>query len=300
MSNLEKQPAKQLSLKEMENALTNAPSIKSALTMDFVKDRFVKNFEAVTGRKDGSSKFEAELFAYMELLEDKPDLKKVDRFFHFSAMVKAGTTGLSFKDNKLYVIPKGGGIQVKPSPAGKREMLEMMKDIKRVPEPQLVMTGDKFVYDKLNNVIKEHISTDKTSTKINLDNIFASYTRIMWRDNTIIDVVVYHDDLVKAKAKSPAQSEASFWAQWPGEAAKKVSVNRAFRLYHKYPDNVAPIMREENDHDDDSITPYADADIVTTPSGDNVDTGSGEVIIPEEVNDDKKSKKNDPIDNEFT
>ena len=218
MSNIEKSQQKALSLKDIENALAQAPSIKSALTMNFVKDRFVKNFEAVTGRKDGATKFEAELFAYMELLEEKPDLKKVDRFFHFSAIVKSGTTGLSFKDNKLYVIPKGSGIQVKPSPAGKREMLEMMKEVKRVPEPQLVMTGDKFVFDKLNNVIKEHDTTEKSSYKIHLDNIFAAYTRIMWKDGTITDVVVYNDDLRKAKAKSPAQSEAAFWGQWPGEA----------------------------------------------------------------------------------
>jgi len=291
MSNIEKaQPQKALTLKDIENALTTAPSIKSALTLPFVKDRFVKNFEAVTGRKDGGSKFEAELFAYMELLEEKPDLKKVDRFFHFSALVKAGTTGLSFKDNKLYAIPKGGGIQVKPSPAGKREMMEMMKEIKQIPEPQIVMNGDKFVYDKLNGVIKEHFSTEKSASKIHLDNIFASYTRVMWVDGTINDVVVYHDDLVRAKAKSPAQSEASFWAQYPGEAAKKVSINRAFRLYHKYPDNVLTFDDGDADNDD-AITDFSEANVVTTAEGEPVNTDTGEVTPTEEVTITEKPKK---------
>jgi recombinational DNA repair protein RecT len=272
---------KALTLKEVENQLAAAPSIKSALTLDFVRTRAIKNYEAVTGRKDGDNKFEAELFAYMEVINEKPDLQKVDRMYHMGAMVKCLTTNLSFRDNLLYVMPtKNGGIKVQPSPAGRRIMMENMKTIKRVPEPQIVLKGDKFVHDKLNNIIKEHETTEDTVKKIILDNIVASYTRIKWADGTIEDVVVYHDDLVKAKAKSPAQSDVAFWNTYPGEAAKKTSVNRAFRLYHKYPESVVlPTVdkktgRDRDDDDDGDYTPHE-----VVPSG--VDAETGEVLNKE-------------------
>lgn len=226
-------------LKKIEESLEKAPSIKAMLQIDLVQERFIANYEATTGKKDGKARFQSEAFAYMEIINDKPQLQKAPKFSHFAAIVKAGTTGLSFRDNKLYVQPgPNNTIKVTSSPAGKREMLENMSDIKQVPEPQIVMKGDLFVYDKLNGIVVEHKSTEKTINEIKLQNIVASYQRIYWKDGTIKDVVVYHDDLVKAKSKSPAKSDQSFWEQWPGEACKKVSTNRAFRLYHKYPDNI--------------------------------------------------------------
>lgn len=288
-------------LAKIENALKSAKSLKEAMTLDFVQDRFIKNYEAVTGRKDGENKFQSEVFALLELCEDKPDLKNVDRFYHFAALVKVATTGLSLRDNKLYVIPSGKGLKVQSSPAGKREQFEMMKEVKRVPESQLVMKGDKFVHDKLNNVIKEHTTTDKSATVLSLDNIQAAYTRIYWNDRktyapegTITDVVVYHDELVKAKSKSKSQSEQGFWAQWPGEACKKVSMNRAFRLYHKYPDNIVTFGADgDKEVEDTKDTEYAEVDDAPFVSTETVDESTGEVTI------EQKTKKKETSDEPF-
>jgi hypothetical protein len=180
----------------------------------------------------------------------------------------------------------------------------MMEEIKRVPEPVLVMQGDKFIHDKLNGVIREHSTTDKSATKITLDNIFASYQRIMYKDGSIIDVVVYHDDLVKAKDKSKMKSDQGLWQTWPGEASKKTATNRAFRLYHKYPDNVV-LYGNDNDSEDESGQPaYQEARIEeptppaqTQPSAEdkkedfksNVNESTGEVY--EEAKVVEKSKK---------
>lgn len=239
--------------------------------MPDVKERFIKNYEATTGRKDGENRMEQERFAYLQLLADKPDLRQVDNFFHFAALVYAGTTGLSFRDNKLYVIPSGKGLKVQSSPAGKREMMEMMPNVKSCPQAVLVMKGDHFIHDKMNNVVKEHYTTKESKEELKLDNIRAAYQRLIYKDGTIVDTVVYHDDLLKAKSKSKVKSENSFWNEWPGPACEKVATNRMYRLYHKYPDNV--IVYGAVDQESDGSDSYTEAEVIPTTEVVNEDTG---------------------------
>src|SRR6478609_6808886 len=135
-------------LQKFETAIREAKSVKELFQIPDVRDRFVKNYEAVSGRKDGENRLEQERFAYLQIVAEKPDLQKVDNFYHVSALIYAGTTGLSFRDNKLYVYPNGkGGLKVQSSPSGKREMFEMMPEIKRVPEACVVYKGDHLVVD---------------------------------------------------------------------------------------------------------------------------------------------------------
>jgi len=289
-------------IKQLESQLAEARNVKEVFSIDLVRERFIKNYEAVTGKKDGENRYNQERFAYLEIIADKPELNKVDKFYHFAAIVKAGTTGLSFRDGKLYVIPTGTGVKVQSSPAGKREQLEMMPTVKRAPEPILVMKGDKFVHDKLNGVVKEHYTTEKSEQKILLENIFASYQRIMFNDGTIADTVVYHDDLVKAKSKSKMKSDFGLWETWPGEASKKTSTNRAFRLYHKYPDNIVVFGNEITESDDVEQPAYAEV-MAEKPQQTqeqpepkeefhkNLNEGTGELYPTEEVKEQPKATK---------
>lgn len=254
-------------LKKIEEQLAQAPSIKAMLQLNMVQERFIANYEAVTGKKDGSTRFQSEVFAYLEIVNEKPDLGRADRFSHFAAIIKAGTTGLSFRDNKLYVMPgPNNTVKVQSSPAGKREMLEMMQDILEVPEAQYVLKGDIFVHDKLNNLVTKHETTDKTPHTCKLEDIVASYQKVEWKDGRVKFVVVYKDDLLKARAKSPAKSEQSFWATYPGEAVKKVATNRAYRLYHRYPNNIVTYSKDEDDDEQQVIdTPHQEA-VVEQPA----------------------------------
>ena len=293
-------------IQQLERQLAEAKSVKEIFSIDLIRERFIKNYESVTGRKDGENRYNQERFAYLEIIADKPELNKVDKFYHFAAIVKAGTTGLSFRDGKLYVIPTGVGVKVQSSPAGKREQLEMMPTIKRVPEPVLVMKGDHFIHDKMNGVVKEHYTTDKSSTDIKLENIFASYQRIIYKDGTVIDTVVYHDDLVKAKDKSKMKSDQGLWQTWPGEASKKTSTNRSFRLHHKYPDNVVLFGNEYSEESEsEADVPYAntvDTTVIQKQSEPdpnatvenfhaNVNESTGEVYPTEEVKEQPKIER---------
>lgn len=270
-------------LQKFETAIKEAKSVKELFQLPDVRERFVKNYEAVSGRKDGENRLEQERFAYLQIVAEKPDLQKVDNFYHVAAIVYAGTTGLSFRDNKLYVYPNGrGGLKVQSSPAGKREMFEMMPEIKRVPEAVVVYKGDHFVVDKMNQIVKEHNSTKDTVEKNTLENLRAVYQRIEYKDGRIVDVVMYQDEILKAKGKSKTRDSGP-WYDWPMDMAKKTVLNRAFRLYHHYPDNVVLYGPTVEDDSEDGGNDYADATIMpnepmqTLDNGDSVNTSTGEV-----------------------
>ncbi len=276
----------QTALQMIEQKLAAAPNLKAALNEGLVQKRFIADYKASTGRDDGEAKFGAEVLAYMEIINDKPELQAADRWQHFAAIVKVGRTGLSLRGGgDLYVMPgKNKTITIQSTPTGKRKQMEAMKEIKRFPEAQLVMRGDVFVHDKLNSVITKHEQTDKSHTAIKMENIVAAYQRIYWTDGRIEDVVVLIDDLLKAKAKSPAQSEASFWAQYPGEACKKVASKRAHRLYHKYPDGLMDLGAKDEEEE------TTDVEHTVEFQGGTVNTETGEMVEEAKVVDAKPAQ----------
>lgn len=245
-------------LKVMNSELEKAKSVKEALSMGFVQELFIKNYQAITGRQDGKNRLAGEVFHYLDLIQDNAKLKACTKFSHMACLVKAGTTGLSFgKEGQLYVIPYGDVAKVQIGAHGKRELLRRMPDIKFVGESQLVLKGDTFKHDKLNNRVIEHITSEKAPAAT-LENIIASYVRIIFKDNNFIDVVVTHDDLVKAKSKSKQQGDNSVWEQWSGEMCKKVPYNRAYKLYYRQPQTEVTDIKgfDADDEDDTTDAPH--------------------------------------------
>jgi recombinational DNA repair protein RecT len=274
----------------LQNKLAAAGSAKAVFELKEVEERFVKNYEAVTGRKDGTNRLEQEKFAYLQRVADNPDLRGVDPFYHYSALVYAATTGLSFRDNQLYLIPNGKTLKIQSSPAAKRYQLELMPEMESAPEAIVVMTGDHFVHDKLNSVVKEHYTTEKSSEILKLDNVRAVYQRLKYKNGKVVDVVVYKDDLIKAKGKSRMKSDQGLWEQWPLEAAKKTATNRAFRLYHKYPDNTVVFAGVEADEETADVN--HEEVLPTSTSVETVDQETGEVQAEEaQVVQEEKPKK---------
>jgi recombinational DNA repair protein RecT len=264
-----------------------AGSLREAISI--AQDRWVKNYNQVTGKSDGEQRFETELLNYLDIVNEKPELKKIqDKWMHFAAVMKAGQTGLSFRsEGHLYPIVYGGTIKVQIGAHGKRDMLKSMKEIKFVHEAQIVLKGDDFIHDKLNNRILKHTSSGKVS-KITIDEIVASYCRLEYTDGRIVDVVVYHDDLVKAKAASKNNGAGSVWEKWPGEMCKKVSYHRAKKLYHRYPETAdfQPVGSDD-DYEDDPGS-FDPAQVVDTETGEIMEQPAAEEATV--IKEDKKSE----------
>lgn len=235
--------------------VNEAPTIRDGIAL--LQERYVKNYEMVSGKKDGRMRFESELLTYQDIVSEKPELAKItDKFSHAVAVMKSANTGLSFKaDGHLYPIVYGGKIKVQIGAHGKREMLRQMKEIKMVYEGQVVYKGDSFKHDKLNNKIIEHVTTDKSVNTNKLDDIVAAYTRLEYVDGRIIDVVVYREEILKAMAASKNKGAGSVWDTWPGQMAVKVSYHRAKKLYHRYPENLEfNVGKDEEDEETEDTT----------------------------------------------
>lgn len=251
-------------LEHLIKQVNTAPTLKDAIAK--AQDRWAKNYELVTGKKDGKQRFETEFLNYLDIVADKPDLAKVtDKFSHFTAVMKAASTGLSFKsDGHLYPIVYGGKIKVQIGAHGKREMLRQMKEVKMVYEGQVVYKGDAFKHDKLNNRVIEHSTTDKSVNSNKLDDILAAYTRIEFMDGRMVDVVVYREEILKAMAASKNKGPGSVWETWPGQMSVKVSYHRAKKLYHRYPEglelNVGVETEDKAETDDVNYTTVEEAE----------------------------------------
>lgn len=288
---------KQNALKVLEQQIQQAEGVRGALIL--AQDRYVKNYELVTGKKDGAQRFESEVFNFLDIVAEKPDLQKADKFSIFGAIMKSAITGLSFKsEGHLYPMAVKAGdktvVKVQIGAHGKREMLRMMPEIKAVDEAVIVSKGDHFVHDKLNKIVKEHYTTKDSSTRNNIDDVFAAYCRVEWKDGRIKDVVIYQEELKKAKSKSKNQGDYSVWNEWPLEMCKKVTYHRAKKLYHRYPEGVVDFGRDASDNADPTEDITHTVMTESEPPEENVDQDTGEVVTAEVVEEkkDTKSKKN--------
>lgn len=247
MSTPEKQTQALNPLKRLEQDLAAAKNVKDMVQIPFVRDRFIKNYEAVSQRKDGEARYEKEVFAFTEIAYKIPDISQCDPFSVFAAFVKAGTTGLSFSDgNKLYPIvrsmkQKDGTFKkiltVDIGAHGKREMIDKMPNIDRMDEAVVVFNEDDFEYSPLDKKVTKHTQKwGKSTPKPGEDTVKAVYVSVHFKGGRREEVVMNIHELKAARSKSKMNEGGALWIEHYGEAAKKSVYNRAFKVHYKYPD----------------------------------------------------------------
>jgi len=243
-------------LQVVQQQLVAAKTIKDMVSLPVVENRFIANYEKTTGKKDGKLRFQQEVFNFLEIANENKKIFECDRFSIFAAVVKAGTTGLSFRDGHLYPIVYGNVLKTTIGAHGKREMLMRMPNVKFVDEAQVVMKNDEFIYDKLNSKVSIHNSDINKQPPMTLENILAAYFRIHFVDGTVKDVMMTNAELVKARA---AAKTMKVWDNWTGQMCKKSVYNRGFVLYHRYPEGEFPEMQQFDGSEEDE---FIDAPVV--------------------------------------
>lgn len=255
----------------IKEQLDGAASVKDMVHLPFVQERFVMNYEKTTGKKDGDQRFQQETFNFLEIANTNPAIMKCDRFSIFAAIVKSGTTGLSFRDGHLYPIPYGKTLKTTIGAHGKRELLMRMATIKFVSEAQLVVKGEAFVYDKMNSKVISHSGSLEKTPALTMENILGAYFRIEFMDGKIIDILMTQEDL---KGAMKAAKTQSIWIAWPGEMCKKSVYNRGFKLYHRYSEGEFSAHPEFDAPDGETAPPFVDAkevDSTEKPKTEGVD-----------------------------
>lgn len=271
-------------LKKMDNALVSAKTIKDALQLNFAKEMVVRNYQAFSGKKDGDAYFASLVFSMLSVINEKPELKDCDRFSVIGAMVQIAQWDLSIDDGHIDLIKYGNILKAGRNYKGKREQLRKMPTIKSVDEGVLVLKGEKFVWDKANNKVLEHISGEDIPVK-SIDDIRYAYVKVTFNDNTYVNIVVTNEELKKAKSKSKNKSENSVWEQWPGQMCKKVPVHRAWTIYYRKPAvSVEWDLKEFNKDEDDVPIETINVPHQETPS----EQPPQEVVQEAKVMDEKK------------
>jgi recombinational DNA repair protein RecT len=233
-------------IKALEQQIATAKNVKDLLAINAIRDRYMKNYMAVTGTDTNvaSSKYERDVFAFMEKVNANPELMQCDPFSIFAAFVKVGSYGIS--PEKLYLRPQGvkqkdGGykqmMKVDPDPFGKKEMLERMSTIKRINDPVLVFNKDVFMYSPKTKQVTKHEMSFPVP-KPGEDTIMAVYITVDWADGRSQDYMLSLEELKTRRAKSQMKEGGQLWQQHYGEAAKKSVINYLFKVEYKQPDTV--------------------------------------------------------------
>jgi len=198
-------------LKALETEIASAKNVKDLLKINVISNRYIANYEAGTGRKDGAEKYEREAFAFMELANNKPEIMNCDKVSIFAGFIKAGLTGLSFSNTRLSVYPRGGKLVVEPDAHGKKEMMERMATIKKIDEGVVVFNGDVFLVDPHAKKVTKHEQKFPTPAA-SKENVIAAYCTIHFSDNTFQDVVMSINEIEKARSKSPLILISDVWS----------------------------------------------------------------------------------------
>lgn len=298
-------------VKALELQIQAAKNVKDLLAIDVIKDRHMKNYMAVTGASvaAAASKYERDVFSFMEKVNANPELMQCDPFSVFAAFVKVGSYGIA--PEKIYLRPQGvkqkdGSykqmMKVDPDPFGKKEMLEKMSTIKRVNDPVLVFTKDTFSYSpKTKQVTKHEVAFPLP--KPSEETVMAVYVTVDWADGRSQDYLLTLEELKTRRAKSQMKEGGQLWQQHYGEAAKKSVINYLFKVEYKQPDAVVLYKQYEAPEEEETKTiEVQESDptvIAQTESVEefrpDVNETTGEVYEQPEVIKGKKDKKDQEL-----
>jgi recombinational DNA repair protein RecT len=284
-------------IKALERQILGAKTVKDVLRLDFAMDRYVKNFQAMSGRTDGREQFEAEALNFIELANNKPDIMKCDRFSIIAGFMRAAVWNLSFLGNDLSVYPRGGKLVVEPQAHGKRRLMEKMPGVKEVKEGVLVFSKDEFEYDAINEKVVKHKQV-WPRPEAKPENVVGVYCIIEYKDGNRVYIVLDQSEIAKARKSSLMTDGGKLWTEHYAEACKKTAYNRAFKVKWRKPE--ASVLYEQwEPKDDEPVIQEMAAEVVdeptmpepSIPGSEQVDKETGEVTIVSTEEEPKKEAR---------
>lgn len=252
-------------IKALERQIENAKSVKEILRLDFAKDRYVNNFQAMSGRTDGLQQFESEALNFMELANNKPEIMNADKFSIVAGFMRAAAWNLSFLGNDLSVFVRSKKLVVEPQAHGKRRLLEKMPGVKEVKEGVVVFAKDEFAADVANDKVHKHIQT-WPRPEAKPENVVGAYCRIVYDDGHTRDIIIDASEIKKARESSQMQDGGKLWINHYGEAVKKTTYNRAFKVMWRKPEAAVLYQQWEAPEKDDFVPgEFQEAEVVGEP-----------------------------------
>lgn len=273
MSEIQKKPANPI--QSLEATFKAVKSVKDLVKLPVVSQRYIANYEAFSGLKDGASRFEREAFALMEIANSKPEIMKCDPFSIFAGFIKTAAYGIPIQSKKWSIYPRGGKLVVDLDAHGKREALENMPTIKEIETSVLVFKDDKFGYNPKTKQVTMHEQSWPTPVA-SKDTIKAAYCVVHFKDGTTRDIVMSIGDIEIARSHSP-QPNGPTWTKNYGEMAKKTLYNRAWKELFKLPSTAVIYQQFEAPETQDIDHEVEDQPQAESASSETVDQETGEI-----------------------
>lgn len=177
--------------------INQTPSAKIA-ELDFVKTRFIENYNLANNSKDGDLMYHRQLVFFNQQLTSSDSLQNADKFSLYACFVTAAVNGYSFdpEDNEVYLIARGGRAKLERQAGAHVRRLIRTGQVKFVEQSKIVYEGD--VFEVENGRVIRHVE------KYQSDKVIAGYVRFVLDEKGTDRFFIYRkSDFAAWRKKSP-------------------------------------------------------------------------------------------------
>lgn len=178
-------------------------SVEAALPKDFNRERFVQNCLAV--------------------LNENPQLAKVNTAHVIQGLVKASYLGLDFLNRECYLIPYGNSVQFQTDYKGEVKFTKKYSTRKIMDiYAKVVREGDTFVEE----IIDGKPSIDFKPLTFNKGDIIGAFAVVLFKDGGMMYEVMSVDDINSVRNNYSRASQSKAWKNSYDEMCKKTVLRR--------------------------------------------------------------------------
>lgn len=182
---------------QLMKVLQETPAVAIA-ELDFVKDRYVNNYNACHKEKIGELMYHRQVVHFKQAIANSDQLKKCDQFSLYACFATAAVNGYSLDpaDDEVYLIPRGGKAYLQRQAGAHVKRLMRTGQIIYADQSKIVYQGDDF--EVMNGRVLKHVEKFQSETMI------SGYIRFLVDDKGNDRFFIYRkSDWENWKKKSP-------------------------------------------------------------------------------------------------
>lgn len=185
-------------------AVLNQAQPTQIAQLDFVKQKFVDNYNLSHPGSMGEMVYHRQMIAFTQAIQASQDLQKADKFSLYACFVTAGVKGYSLDaaDGECYLIPRGGKAYLQVQAPAHVRRLQQSGQVLSFDQPKIVYEGDDFVVE--NGRVVKH------GEKFASEKYIAAYVRVLLPNGSDMYFIYRRSDWEAWRSKSP-QANGPNW-----------------------------------------------------------------------------------------
>ncbi len=177
--------------------------------LDFVKNKFIQNYNACHKGKMGEMMYHRQLVHFKQIITGSDQLKAAEPFSLYACFVTAAVNGYSLdpQDNEVYLLPLAGKAVLWRQTGAHIRRLITTGQIIGTDQAKLVYKGD--VFEVENGRVVRHVE------KFESETIIAGYIRFILDDSGRDKFFIYRKSDWEAWKKKSKQQSSGNWVDGP-------------------------------------------------------------------------------------